>query len=150
MLQDKENRDVKEVEQTPLEPAAAHPESNGTLDVAEGQAPEQRRLEQANGNSHEQADQPTAMQASAAGAGQATKGSEGRGRSQCHPHVCPWSSRSCTVVRRATAGLPLVRCSGAYPNGKSGSAHGEELRHVSTSTLSPEAVPPLGSHEKLS
>ncbi len=88
MLQDKENRDVKEIEQAPLEPVAAQPESNGTLDASEGQAAGRRRQEHANGDSHERADEPRETQASSAGAGQATQGLEGRGRPQDHPYVC--------------------------------------------------------------
>ena len=81
MLQEKENKDLKEGEQTPMEPAAAQPDSNGTLDMAEGHAPERRGLEHANGDSHGRTDEPRAMQPSAAGAGQATNGSEGTGMS---------------------------------------------------------------------
>ena len=89
MLQDKERRDVGEAGHKPSEPAAAQPESNGTMDVGEGAGTERRRLEHGNGDSQAGAAEPRAMQASSAGAGQATKGPGSRG--VLEPCLCRYS-----------------------------------------------------------
>ena len=80
---------MKEAQQMPLEPAAVQPESNGTLAMGEGNVPERKRQEHANGDPQEGADESRAMQATSAGIGQATKGSASRGVPE--PHLYQYS-----------------------------------------------------------